>query len=278
MKKVYVKGIINRVEKMEKIKKENLLNKIIKRIKEEEKNIYKANQIDRKHYKMKMNTNRLIQISENLKEKDIGEVTDKNVIVTHNGNPYVTYILAIKAICSNTNIEICVNETMLGTNCVIVTIIEEVLKELKIKTHIAIIRNLDIETLKNTQDTKIIVLQDKAQYSQLLRAKVPNVVYRPIYNVALYIDDEEFEDIKKDIIQYCDENFIEIEIYDAEDIEDAIEQLEADNEGEYALILTKQKVDWDKIKELKEKENVEININKNILTDLEERVIKIKIK
>lgn len=278
MKKVYVKGIINRVEKMEKIKKENLLNKIIKRIKEEEKNIYKANQIDRKHYKMKMNTNRLIQISENLKEKDIGEVTDKNVIVTHNGNPYVTYILAIKAICSNTNIEICVNETMLGTNCVIVTIIEEVLKELKIKTHIAIIRNLDIETLKNTQDTKIIVLQDKAQYSQLLRAKVPNVVYRPIYNVALYIDDEEFEDIKKDITQYCDENFIEIEIYDAEDIEDAIEQLEADNEGEYALILTKQKVDMDKIKELKEKENVEININKNILTDLEERVIKIKIK
>ena len=241
---------------MEKSKKENLLNKLIKRIKEEEKNIYKANQIDRNHYKMKININRLIQISEQLKEKNIGEFADENVMVTHNGNPYVTYILAIKAICSNTNIEICVNETMLGTNCVIVKIIEEVLKELKINIHIAIIRNLDIETLKNTQDTKIVVLQDKAQYSQLLRAKVPNVVYRPIYNVALYIDDEEFEEIQQDIIQYCDENFIEIEIYDAEDIEDAIEQLEADNEGEYALILTKQKVDMDKIKELKKKKKI----------------------
>ena len=155
----------------------------------------------------------------------------------------------------------------------IVKIIEEVLKELKINIHIAIIRNLDIETLKNTQDTKIVVLQDKAQYSQLLRAKVPNVVYRPIYNVALYIDDEEFEEIQQDIIQYCDENFIEIEIYDAEDIEDAIEQLEADNEGEYALILTKQKVDMNKIQKLKEKENIDIYINKNILTDLEEKVI-----
>ena len=258
---------------MEKSKKENLLNKLIKRIKEEEKNIYKANQIDRNHYKMKININRLIQISEQLKEKNIGEFADENVMVTHNGNPYVTYILAIKAICSNTNIEICVNETMLGTNCVIVKIIEEVLKELKINIHIAIIRNLDIETLKNTQDTKIVVLQDKAQYSQLLRAKVPNVVYRPIYNVALYIDDEEFEEIQQDIIQYCDENFIEIEIYDAEDIEDAIEQLEADNEGEYALILTKQKVDMNKIQKLKEKENIDIYINKNILTDLEDRVI-----
>lgn len=263
---------------MEKIKKENLLNKIIKRIKEEEKNIYKANQIDRKHYKMKVNINRFIQIAETIKDKDIGEFTDKNVMITHNGNPYMTYILAIKAICSNTNLEICVNETMLGTNSVIVKIIEEVLKELKINLNIAVIRILDIEILKNEKEIKIIVLQDKAQYSKLLKAKVPNVSYKPIYNVALYIDDEEFEEIKQDIIQYCDENFIEIEIYDADDLEDAMEQLKADNEGEYALILTKQKVDMDKIKELKEKENIEININKNILSELEERIIKIKIK
>ena len=260
---------------MEKSKKENLLNKLIKRIKEEEKNIYKANEIDRNHYKMKINMNRFIQISENLKEKDIGEFTDENVIITHNGNPYMTYLLAIKAICSNTNLTICVNETMLGTNSVIAKIIEEVLKELKIDIHITVIRTLDIETLK--KEIKIIVLQDKAQYSKLLKAKIPNVYYRPIYNVALYIDDEEFEDIQQDIIRYCDENFIEIEIYDAEDIEDAIEQLEADNEGEYALILTKQKVDMEKLKEIKEKENIEININKNILTDLEERVIETKI-
>ena len=263
---------------MEKSKKENLLNKIIKRIKEEEKNIYKVNQIDRKHYKMKVNINRFIQIAETIKDKDIGEFTDKNVMITHNGNPYMTYILAIKAICSNTNLEICVNETMLGTNSAIVKIIEEVLKELKIKLNITVIRTLDIETLKNEKEIKIIVLQDKAQYSKLLKAKVLNVSYRPIYNVALYIDDEEFEEIKQDIIQYCDENFIEIEIYDADDLEDAMEQLKADNEGEYALILTKQKVDMDKIKELKEKENIEININKNILSELEERIIKIKIK
>ena len=216
-----------------------------------------------------------MQIAENLKDKEIGTFIDENVIVTHNGNPYMTFILAIKAICSNTNLEICVNETMVGVNSVIVKIIEEVLKELRIHLQIEVIRNLEI--LKNKKETKIIVLQDKAQYSKLLKAKVQNVYYRPIYNVALYIDDEEFEEIKQDIIQYCDENFIEIEIYDADNVEDAIEQLEADNEGEYALILTKQKIDKDKIKELKEKENIEMNINKNILTELEERIINKKI-
>ena len=260
---------------MEKTKKEIFLNKLIKRIKEEKKNIDKASQIDRKHYKMKVNINRFMQIAENLKDKEIGTFIDENVIVTHNGNPYMTFILAIKAICSNTNLEICVNETMVGVNSVIVKIIEEVLKELRIHLQIEVIRNLEI--LKNKKETKIIVLQDKVQYSKLLKAKVQNVYYRPIYNVALYIDDEEFEEIKQDIIQYCDENFIEIEIYDADNVEDAIEQLEADNEGEYALILTKQKIDKDKIKELKEKENIEMNINKNILTELEERIINKKI-
>ena len=130
---------------MEKTKKEIFLNKLIKRIKEEKKNIDKASQIDRKHYKMKVNINRFMQIAENLKDKEIGTFIDENVIVTHNGNPYMTFILAIKAICSNTNLEICVNETMVGTNSVIVKIVEEVLKELKINLQIKVIRNLDVE-------------------------------------------------------------------------------------------------------------------------------------
>ena len=41
--------------------------------------------------------------------------------------------------------------------------------------------------------------------------------------------------------------------------------------------MTKQKVDMDKIQELKEKENIDIYINKNILIDLDERVINKKI-
>ena len=226
---------------------------------------------------MQINVNKLIQIAEDLKSKDIGEFKDKNIIITHNGNPYMTYILAIKAICSYTNLEICVNETMLGTNCVIIKVIDEVLKALKINLHIVVIRYLDKETLKQREEKKIIVLQDKAQYSKLLKLKIPNVYYKPIYNVALYTDDEEFDDIKQDIIQYCDENFIDIEIYDADNIEEAIEQLEADNEGEYVLVLTKQKVNMDKIEELKEKKNIEIHINKNIFSELEERIINKKI-
>lgn len=264
--------------------KDNLINKIIKNIKEQEKNINKANEIDRKHYKMKINIQKLIQISNKMKDKDLGEFTNKNLIITHNGNPYITYILAIKAICSNTNLDICVNETMLGTNLIIVKIIKEVLKELKIQIHLEVLRNLDTEELKNITNStgsktendtnkKIIILQDKSEYSRLLKEKIPNVYYYPIYNVCLYIDNEEFEEIKQYIIKYCNENFIEVEVYDADDIEDAIEQIEADNEGEYVLILTKEKVN-----KIKEKAHIDININTNILSDLEERLIEKEIR
>ena len=252
---------------MDKTEKEKILSKIIKRIKEEKNSINNANQIDNKHYKMKINIEKLIQITENLKNKNMGKFKDKSVLITHNGNPYITYILAIKAIYSNTNLTICVNETMLGTNSVIIKIIEETLKELKINIKIAIKRNLDIETLKN-KNIKIFVLQDKSQYAKLLKLNIQNVFYKPIYNLALYIDDEEFEDIKQDIIKYCHENFIEIEIYEADNIENAIEQLESDNEGEDVLILTKQKTNIDKIKN-----DMKIYINKNILNELQEKII-----
>lgn len=252
---------------MEKTKKEQILNKIINKIKEEESNINKANQIDNKHYKMKININKLIQITDNLKSRNVGELSNKNLLVIHNGNPYVTYILAIKAICSNTNLDICVNETMLGTNNVIIKIIEEVLKELKININISIIRNLDKEKL---EDKKIIILQDKSQYTRLLKSHIQNVFYKPIYNLALYIDNEKFEDIKQDIIKYCEENFIEIELYDADNLEEALEELEADNEGEYILILTEKKLDI-------KKEKMKIYINQNILKELEERIVEEKI-
>lgn len=279
MKNVRKICIIYRLGRNDKsnMNKDNLINKIIKNIKEQEKNINKANEIDRKHYKMKINIQKLIQISNKMKDKDIGKFTDKNLIIIHNGNPYITYILAIKAICSNTNLDICVNETMLGTNFIIVKIIKEVLKELKIQIHLEVLRNLDIEELnsnesqiKNDTNKKIIILQDKSEYSRLLKEKIPNVYYYPIYNICLYIDNEEFEEIKQYIIKYCDENFIEVEIYDADDIEDAIEQIEADNEGEYVLILTKEKI--------KEKAKIDININTNILSDLEERLIEKEIR
>lgn len=258
------------------INKKVVLNRIIKAIKEEQVYIKKANEIDKKHYKMQIDINRLAEITEMLKKEDISEENiNQDIIISHNGNPYVTYILAIKGICNDINLDICVNETMLGTNAIIVKIINEVLKDLKIKTKIQVDRKLEIERLKDNPNTKVIILQDKAEYSKLLKLNVENVYYRPKYNISIYAD-EEYKELEQDILKYCFENFIEIEIYEANDLEDAIEQLEADNQGETIMILTKEDINLEKIEKLRNEYNIEININKNMLKNLEEKLIKEK--
>lgn len=254
--------------------KENLLNKIIKSFKEEKRNIEKANKIDKKYYNMKVNVEKLIEISEKLKETEIIEKkVCENTIVIHNGNPYITYILAIKAICNKTNIKICVNEKMLGTNLIIVKIINEILEKMKIRTKLEILRKLEIEALRNIKNKKIIVLGDKSEYSRLLRLKLENVQYCALFNISLYVGNDELQELQNNIIEYCIENFIEIEVYEAEDVKDAIEQIKADNEGEKVMLLTKESIDLNEIKAIEKRTGIEISINRNILKNLEYELI-----
>ena len=256
---------------MEKKLKEIMIDKIIEEIRKQTKNILEAQKIDRKHYKMKISIDKFIKLANKLKEEDLKEEeSEKNIIVTHNGNPYITFIIAVKAICNNINMDISINEAMVGVNSIIINIIQYVLNELNIKVKVSIMRYLEIEKIKNNIE-KIIVLQDMSEYIQLSKIKNIKVQYNPIYNIALYIENEKFEILAKDIINYCNENFIEIEIYDAEDIDDALEQLKADNQGEIVLILTDEK---DKVREKIKNEKINININENILSELEEIIIK----
>lgn len=260
------------------INKEILINKIVNAIKEEQEYMKQSNEIDRKHYKMRIDINKIIEISDTLKKEEITEENiNQKIIVSHNGNPYITYILAIKAICNDFKMSICVNQGMLATNCIIIKIINEVLKEMKINNQIEIINILKIEELKNDLNVRIIILQDKAEYSKLLKAKVKNINYNPMFNISLFAENEELEGLKQDIIKYCFENFIEIEIYEAENLEELLEQIEADNEGETVIILTKENVELEKIQRLKNDKNIEININKNILKDIEKKFIKQKL-
>lgn len=256
--------------------KEKVLSKIATTMKEEQLYIKKANSIDLKHNRMKINIEKFHALTELLKKEiSMEESANTNLVISHNGNPYISYILAIKAIWNNCNLEICVNETMLGTNLTIIKIINEVLKEWNIKTKIEVTRKLDTQKAKNK---KIIILQDQAEYARLKKQKVQNVFYIPQYSVALYTKGIEFEELKQDIIRYCFENLIEIEIYEAENIEDAIKQIEADNQGEMVMFLTKEKINTEKIEQLKKEKNIEIYLNQNSLGKLEEKLIRAKIR
>ena len=249
--------------------KEILLNKLIMKLREEQINIKKCNEIDKKYYNMNVEINKLIELSEKMKKEDLTEEIDQNVTIIHNGNPYITYILAIKALCNKINMKICINEVMVGTNLILIKIIDEVRKEINITNLIEIQRN--IETFQYNEDEKIIVLGDKEPYFILLNQKVKNLHYKPKFNIAMYVEGGELEELKQSIMNYCYNNFIEIEIYEADNVKEAIEEIKADNEGERIMLLTNESVDKRDI------EGFDISINENILKDIEEVIIKEKI-
>jgi len=249
--------------------KENLLNKILIKLREEEINIKKCNEIDKKHYNMNVEINKLIEITENMKKENLTENIKQNVTIIHNGNPYVTYILAIKAICNKINMKICINEVMLATNSIIVKIINEVIKEIKIENTIELKRKFNI--FEHDKNEKIIVLGDKEPYINLLKQKVENLYYMPKFNIAMYIEEGELEELKQNILNYCYINFIEIELYEAENVKQAIEQIKADNEGEKIMLLTNEKIDERDI------EGINVSINENVLKHIERALIKEKV-
>lgn len=248
--------------------KENLLNKVMKKIKEEQVNIKKANQVDKKYYNMNISIEKLLEISEELKKQDLRENTKENILVIHNGNPYITYILVIKAIVNEINMKLYANETMLGTNLVLLKIIQEVEKEMKIQTNIAIKRDIKIEEIRR-EDANIIVLGDISKYGILKKYHIENVKYNAKNNISIYIENESLEELKRNILQYCADNLIEIEVYEAENIKEAISQIEVDNQGEKVLLLTKEKIDKEEIK------RISATVNKNILQDFEKEFIRI---
>lgn len=251
--------------------KENLLNRLIKKISEEQAHIKKCNEIDKKHYHMNVEISKLIEISKKLKKEDLSEDIDRDVILIHNGNPYITYILAIKALYNQINMKICINEVMLGTNLILVKIINEIIKELEIENKIEIEKKFTLELIEKHKSEKIVVLGDKEPYLELLKQREKNVYYRPKYNVAMYVESQQLEELKQNIINYCYNNFIEIEIYEVENVKEAIEQMKIDNEGEKIMLLTNEKIDEEDLK------GIDVSINENILKNIEERIIKEKI-
>lgn len=259
---------IRGIEMIENKVKKDLLNKIMKKIREEKANIEKANQIDKKYYNMNISIEKLLEISEELKEQDLKEKDEKDRLVIHNGNPYITYILAIKAIINEMNMKISVNEAMLGTNLILTKIISEVAEERKIKTNIEIKRSIEIEEIKQGKNFTIVVLGDSSQYRFLLRNGIKQVKYNARTNVAIYIENQQLEELKQNIIQYCADNLIEIEVYEAENVAEAINQIKADNQGERVMLLTKEKVDKEIIKEMP------ITVNENILRNFEKEFVK----
>ena len=206
-------------------------------------------EIDFKHYKIQVEVAKLLEIIEYYKEKDISYI-NKDLIIYCNGNPYVVLNIILISIIYNCNLELNIQDTMVGVNTLIIKIINNILN-----VKIALFDHIE-------NNNREIIFIDRINDFNIMDNS--NKKYIPYQSIDVYSDNPEYEDIFETVYNYAMNTNMDIDIFDEDE---GIENLFKYGKGKIKLILTKNK----KIIEKYTKENVYINENpfndENIIFD-----------
>ena len=111
----------------------NIIELYKKAIIENEEQINKIYNIDRKSFNMDFNIKKIIDLLETYKNKEPIQNVNKQVIcVTYYSNPYITINLCIQALLKKTSIIALTEDGLVNTNMILIKIFNQVLKDFKI--------------------------------------------------------------------------------------------------------------------------------------------------
>lgn len=236
----------------------NIIKKVINELKDNKNKLKEMEKIDRKYNNIIINLEDVIKYIENYKDMPI-EKKNQKIIAIYRGNPYITIDLCMQAILNNCKIFLITEDVMFGVNSLIIKIFQQ-------NTQLIVFKNLmsTSEIIKMTNEVdRIMVIGDITRY-QILRKNIEKIEFKPYNNIAIYYDDEKFEELIENICGYADETEDDIEIY-TRDVGDIAKDIFI----EKVLILSEDKKLIEKAhKVLKDKT---IIINKNPLEKLENK-------
>lgn len=224
---------------MEKIEYNAMLSRIQKEIISSKAELEKLLELDNKYCKRKIQIDKMIEIIESYKKLDIENIS-KEIIIMCNGNPYIVLNIAMISIVKNVNIRINIDDTMLGTNKLILQIINKILKENGL--------NIKIEL---TQEVNGEIFIDRINDFNLGNKQKSK--YIPYESIDIYSDGIQFEELYEKIYNYAIDLNIDIDIFDDENIDSMIKY----GKGKRKIILTNDKKIIEKYKE----DNIYINEN-----------------
>lgn len=218
---------------------EKIIKRIIINLKENKNIIRKLNEQDKKHYDFELNLEKLIEIVTNNQYMEINQ-NNKNIFVISLGNPYVTMLVCLEAILAGCKLFLDVNEICYGVNKGIVGVINRSLNDLKIDNSIIMCNNFKTKDIQQKNIDKIICLGDNNSYMIYRKMKDVEVKHIPLFNIKLYYDDEQYDDLVKQIYNYAIDNFFEIEIFDNdEDFKEVVNIINICPEKNCSVFLSK---------------------------------------
>lgn len=208
---------------MDKFKYKRVIMQVIELIKDNKTILEKIKKEDYEVIPFDVDIDKIIHILKENTEKEIFDLSSESVLIEHYGDPYFTTLLCIEALTYQNSITIGIEDLCLGINKAIVKIFNDVFKDNKLEIEITLKNNISISEIQNYNFDKIVCLGNTNAYSNL--SKVSGIVVKnvPLFSVALYYDSDEFYDLVEKIVDYCDRNYYEIEVFDNDDeFEDSI--------------------------------------------------------
>ena len=237
-----------------------ILKDIIELIKDNKEIFNKLIIADKKISGFELDISKLIEYIESYKNFEIKNQVKRKILINHYGNPYITAKLCIEAICNNNDLIIGINDICYGLNKAIVKIVNDTLEEYRINIKIEVINSIILEEFNNLD--KVICLGDSNSYMEFRKNSNNIVEYVPLFDINLYYDSENFEEVVETIRRIAIQNFYEIEIFDdTEEFEDVIYIINKGLEKNCSVILSN-----DKAKQIQFKKEINsqiICINEN---------------
>lgn len=239
--------------------KNKIINEIILKLKNNKEQLERVEKIDKRYNNINIDLQEIIKYIENYKDKKI-EKRNQKIIAIYRGNPYITIDLCMQAILSNCKIILITEDVMYGVNTIITKIFQSESELIIFKNYMS---NSSIIKISDKID-KVIVIGDIGRY-QTLRKSFNCIEFIPYNNIAVYLDNEKFEEIAQKICEYAEEYEDDIEFYTRN-----IEDISKDTFVDKVLLLTEDKKLIEKAnKILKDKT---ILINRNPLEKLNNRL------
>lgn len=221
-----------------------VVDKILMGLNQNEKIIIEAFKTELQDYGHKIDIKFLEEI---LKEKpiELEEVKDNKVALYYSGNTSITLYFILLAIKNDFSVTLFNERYDVFNNC-LVTIIEEVLKELKIhNTYFKYDEKYNEKFLVDNQNEfdRIIFIGDYFEYKNLKHYIKKEMVYDNFGFMKGFIEQEKYIDEYKKIMKYCYIHNIDMDFYTDED-----EFIEEVSENDKVIILTSDEQQKENIK------------------------------
>lgn len=217
-----------------------IITNIMELIKDNKAILEKVKKEDDEIFTFEFNINCLFEMLSNYKNIKCKQTKPKKIFVSSLGNPYVTVMLCLEAILHNCELTLGIEDVCYGLNIALVKIVQDSLKEQKMPIPISLKLNVDKKELETKHWDKIICLGNSNAYMNLRKLEGFEVKYVPFFDIALYYDSIEFEELVETMRKFALQNLCEIEIFDeTEEFEDVVYQINHSLPKFCAVILSK---------------------------------------